>query len=124
LSTGVVLIVFIVINLQYFNIVSPQKEFYLSDTSVSFSCSHLYFLSVLLHALKQAKEQAEQGLKAKNEFLSTMSHEIRTPLNSILGMTHLILRDNPRIEQKDQLNVLLFSANNLLSDRKRYPGLQ
>jgi CheY-like chemotaxis protein len=30
-------------------------------------------------------------------------------------MTHLILRDNPRIEQKDQLNVLLFSANNLLA---------
>jgi CheY-like chemotaxis protein len=27
----------------------------------------------------------------------------------------LILRDNPRIEQKDQLNVLLFSANNLLA---------
>jgi CheY-like chemotaxis protein len=65
--------------------------------------------------LKEAKKQAEQGLQAKNDFLSTMSHEIRTPLNSILGMTNIMLMEKPSEEQKEQLNVLLFSANNLLS---------
>jgi signal transduction histidine kinase/ActR/RegA family two-component response regulator len=115
LSTGVVLIVFIVINLQYFNIVSPQKGILFIGYISFFFLQSLILSFRFASALNQAKEQAEQGLKAKNEFLSTMSHEIRTPLNSILGMTHLILRDNPRTEQKEQLSVLLFSANNLLA---------
>jgi signal transduction histidine kinase len=115
LSTGVVLLVFVVINLQYFDIVSPQKEILFIGYVSFFFLQSLILSFRFASMLKQAKEQAEQGLKAKNEFLSTMSHEIRTPLNSILGMTHLILRDNPRIEQKEQLNVLLFSANNLLA---------
>jgi signal transduction histidine kinase len=115
LSTGVVMVVFTLINLQYFGIISPQK------TIIFFGYLSFFFLQSLIlsfrfaKVLRKAKDQAEQGLKAKNEFLSTMSHEIRTPLNSILGMTHLILRDNPRTEQKEQLNVLLFSANNLLA---------
>ncbi|MCW3087275.1 MAG: ATP-binding region ATPase domain protein, partial [Sediminibacterium sp.] len=115
LSTGVVLVVFIVINLQYFGIVTPQKGILFAGYIGFFFLQSLILSFRFAHALKQAKQEAEQGLKAKNEFLSTMSHEIRTPLNSILGMTHLILRDNPRTEQKDQLNVLLFSANNLLA---------
>ncbi|MEO7530012.1 MAG: 7TM diverse intracellular signaling domain-containing protein, partial [Sediminibacterium sp.] len=115
LSTGVVLMVFVVINLQYFEIVSPQKGILFVGYISFFFLQSLILSFRFASMLKQAKEQAEQGLKAKNEFLSTMSHEIRTPLNSILGMTHLILRDNPRTEQKEQLNVLLFSANNLLA---------
>jgi len=65
--------------------------------------------------LKRAREAAEQGLVAKSEFLSTMSHEIRTPLNSVIGMSHLLLKNAPRDDQREQLDVLLFSANNLLS---------
>ena len=115
ISTGVVLLVFIVINLQYFNIVTPQKGILFAGYISFFFLQSLILSFRFASALNQAKKQAEEGLKAKNEFLSTMSHEIRTPLNSILGMTHLILRDNPRTEQKEQLNVLLFSANNLLA---------
>lgn len=66
-------------------------------------------------ALKSAQNQAEQGLKAKTEFLSTMSHEIRTPLNSVVGMSHLLLKNNPRQDQLEQLDVIIFSANNLLA---------
>lgn len=65
--------------------------------------------------LKKAREEAEQGLIAKSEFLSTMSHEIRTPLNSVIGMSHLLLKNDPREDQTEQLDVLLFSANSLLS---------
>jgi signal transduction histidine kinase/ActR/RegA family two-component response regulator len=115
MSTGVVMIVFAIINLQYFDIISPQKWILFVGYISFFFLQSLILSFRFAYTLKLAKEQAEQGLKAKNEFLSTMSHEIRTPLNSILGMTHLILRDNPRTEQKDQLNVLLFSANNLLA---------
>lgn len=66
-------------------------------------------------ALKSAREQAEQGLTAKSEFLSTMSHEIRTPLNSVIGMSYLLLKNNPRPDQVEQLDVMIFSANNLLN---------
>ena len=64
--------------------------------------------------MKQAKLQAEQGFNTKSQFLSTMSHEIRTPLNSVIGMAHLLLRNNPRKDQKEELEAMLFSANNLL----------
>lgn len=65
--------------------------------------------------LKQAGEQAAEGLIAKSEFLSTMSHEIRTPLNSVIGMSHLMLKNEPRPDQRKLLDVIIFSANNLLN---------
>lgn len=115
LSTGILLIIFFMINLKYFNIIQPPR-FVLFFGYITFFVLQSLILSFrFAFILKEAKAQAEQGLKAKNDFLSTMSHEIRTPLNSILGMTNIMLMEKPTEDQKEQLNVLLFSANNLLS---------
>ena len=65
--------------------------------------------------LEKAKKKVEEGSKAKSEFLSTMSHEIRTPMNAIIGMTNLLVKDNPREDQLEQLEILDFSAKTLLS---------
>ncbi|MGB3465114.1 MAG: response regulator, partial [Cyclobacteriaceae bacterium] len=65
--------------------------------------------------LKDAKEVAEQASNAKTEFLSTMSHEIRTPLNAVIGLSNFLIEENPREDQKDSLNNLRFSSENLLS---------
>jgi PAS domain S-box-containing protein len=66
-------------------------------------------------ALKQAKEEAEEASRAKEDFLSTMSHEIRTPLNAVIGLTNLLLEEKPRKDQKENLDSLKFSARNLLA---------
>lgn len=115
LSTGILLVIFFLINLKYFNIIQPPRFILFIGYITFFFLQSLVLSFRFAFILKKAKNQAEQGLKAKNDFLSTMSHEIRTPLNSILGMTNIMLLEKPSEEQKEQLNVLLFSANNLLS---------
>lgn len=64
-------------------------------------------------ALVKAKELAEAAVIAKSRFLSVMSHEIRTPMNAVIGFTNLLLQ-NPRADQQEYLNVLKFSAENLM----------
>jgi signal transduction histidine kinase/CheY-like chemotaxis protein len=65
--------------------------------------------------LEAAIMKAEKSSQAKSEFLSTMSHEIRTPLNAVIGMSNLMLMNNPRADQKENLDILKFSATNLLA---------
>ncbi|MDZ4839428.1 MAG: PAS domain S-box protein [Bacteroidota bacterium] len=66
-------------------------------------------------ALSEAKIKAEQATLAKSQFLSTMSHELRTPLNAVIAMTHLLMDDDPKDEQLENLSTLKFSAEGLLS---------
>ena len=65
--------------------------------------------------LEREKDKALKASRAKEEFLSIMSHEIRTPMNAVIGMTNILLMEKPRVDQTDNLNILKFSAENLLS---------
>lgn len=65
--------------------------------------------------LIEAKEIAEKAAFSKAQFMSVMSHEIRTPLNAVIGMSHVLLKENPRADQESNLKALLFSAENLLN---------
>lgn len=64
--------------------------------------------------LMQAKEMAERTATMKQSFLATMSHEMRTPLNVVKGMTNLLLTSEYLPEQKEFLDSLKISADNLL----------
>lgn len=66
-------------------------------------------------ALQEAKLKAEDATNAKSHFLSMMSHEIRTPMNAIIGLTNILIQEQPRDDQKESLRLLKFSGENLLT---------
>lgn len=66
-----------------------------------------YQFEIALSALNEASQ-------AKENFLSVMSHEIRTPLNSVIGLSHLLKRRNPREDQIEIVETLKNSADNLM----------
>lgn len=66
-------------------------------------------------ALQEAKEKAENATRIKSDFLSMISHEIRTPMNAIIGLTNLLLEDKLTVRQQENLKLLKFSGENLLT---------
>ncbi|HEX5842214.1 MAG TPA: response regulator [Pseudomonas sp.] len=54
-------------------------------------------------------------LKAKADFLAKISHEIRTPMNGVLGMTELLLGTPLSAKQRDYVQTIHSSGNELLT---------
>lgn len=66
------------------------------------------------HRLGKREAEAQAGNRAKSAFLAAMSHEVRTPLIGINGMIEVLSMGNLDEEQRQDVNILHHSAQNLL----------
>ncbi len=82
---------------------------------VTFHIMYYSYLNfVTLSSIHINRHDAVEASNAKSQFLSTMSHEIRTPLNAVIGLSHILSKDNPREDQVENIDALNYSGKILL----------
>jgi len=72
------------------------------------------FLEKMIESAKEDKIEAIEANKAKSYFLANMSHEIRTPMNGIIGFAELLKGTNLDDEQREYIEIIEKSSDNLL----------
>jgi signal transduction histidine kinase len=68
----------------------------LSDGGWSLAVIDVTAAHAAAEALREARETAESGARAKARFLATMNHELRTPLNAVIGFAETLAHDAVR----------------------------
>ncbi|MEJ2499855.1 MAG: ATP-binding protein [Campylobacterales bacterium] len=71
-------------------------------------------LESIIEQTKRDKVSAQEASEAKSMFLANMSHEIRTPLNGIVGFTELLKDTELQDEQREFIDIIEKSSENLL----------
>ncbi|ERP31385.1 hybrid sensor histidine kinase/response regulator [Chitinivibrio alkaliphilus] len=112
----------------YANATSPMEQDMLINGIISnivFPLFSLIYLEVLFRGLERIrsmnsqlaaeKEQAEKSRNIKAEFLANMSHEIKTPISGVIGMSQMMLSQNPPSYVRENVLHILDSSKNLLA---------
>jgi len=94
-----------------------------SPEEVDFAASIATMIALALEASNRARTEVELALmrdraleasKLKSEFLANMSHEIRTPMNAIIGLSHLALKTEMTVKQRDYVSKIHRAGTALL----------
>ena len=72
-------------------------------------------LRLLRERAETAQEEAGDVERTRAQFVTNTSHELRTPLNGILGMTNLLRDTKLNSEQREFVEIIQTSGENLLS---------
>jgi len=76
---------------------------------------YMYFNKMYNEETDKAITDSKNEIKSKDEFISKLSHQIRTPLNNIMVLGDLISNTKLDNDQKDLIESILASTNNLVN---------
>jgi len=71
-------------------------------------------IDISLDKIEIERQKAQNENASKTIFLANMSHEIRTPINGIVGFTDLLKKSNLDKEQREYIDIISKSTDNLL----------
>jgi two-component system sensor histidine kinase/response regulator len=82
----------------------------------TFMCENISKLKYVEVKLEELlfRQESEITEKLKMDFALSLSHEIRTPVNGILGYTNMMLDKTLDVDQKEYLQIIRKSSENLL----------
>ncbi|MBC3787517.1 ATP-binding protein [Spirosoma utsteinense] len=107
LATGLLMVMFGLIILQYFDLLTPPKALLFVGYLGFFFLKSLVLPYRYVFAFKEARHIEKQ-------FLANMSHEIRTPLNAIVGFSNLLDTADLTPEQHEYVRDIQVAGKNLL----------
>lgn len=85
---------------------------YLCLLIITYAYEYLNLLSV--SKLEESMEEVKKSKRNRDEFISKLSHQIRTPLNNIVVLGNILSESNLEEKQKELLDTLIASTNNLV----------
>ena len=92
-----------------------KKALSISNLKYDFKDSNSYkIIDSALDKIELDKKKAESENASKSIFLANISHEIRTPINGIVGFTDLLKKSSLNPTQKEYVDVISKSTENLL----------
>lgn len=107
LATGLLMVMFGLIILQYFDLLTPPKALLFVGYLGFFFLKSLVLPYRYVFAFKEAQ-------RIEKQFLANMSHEIRTPLNAIVGFSNLLDTATLTHEQREYVRDIQVAGKNLL----------
>jgi CheY-like chemotaxis protein/signal transduction histidine kinase len=81
----------------------------------TFSLIIEYYRTRQMRIIEMQLLEAKNETKLKESFISKLSHQIRTPLSNIMLVGHMVNKLNLTPEQKDMMETIIASANNLVN---------
>lgn len=121
---SLIFFVLIVIPLFFFELIGLKSSFNLNNQIIFiFLYLGFYILMNIFEKLRNNKisvyetelKQAETEIQSKEEYISKISHQIRTPLNNIVVVANMLNNSQLDEKQKDFLDTIQASTNNLVN---------